>query len=73
MEASYLSSTEDCLQYFQVTESKGLSDAQVQDATKKYGRNGMESQQFYLSLSFKLRDHCSSPRRPSHSPLAVDT
>lgn len=40
METAYLSSTEQALQHFQVNESQGLSDLQVQQATEKYGRNG---------------------------------
>lgn len=40
MEASYLSSPEEALRYFDVTEQDGLSDAQVRHATDKYGRNG---------------------------------
>ena len=40
MEAAYLSTPEEALKYFQVTEQNGLTGAQVQDALKKYGRNG---------------------------------
>ena len=40
MEASYLSSPEEALRYFNVTEQDGLSDARVSHATAKYGRNG---------------------------------
>lgn len=40
MEASYLRSTQEVLEYFQVTEQNGLSDLSVQKATTKYGRNG---------------------------------
>jgi hypothetical protein len=40
MEAAYLSSTQQALQHFGVSESQGLSDIQVQKATEKYGRNG---------------------------------
>lgn len=40
MEASYLRSTQQTLDYFQVTEQNGLSDLAVQKAAAKYGRNG---------------------------------
>lgn len=40
MEASYLLSTQEALEYFQVTEHNGLSDLSVQQAAAKYGRNG---------------------------------
>lgn len=40
MEASYLLSTQEALEYFQVTEQNGLSDLSVQKAAAKYGRNG---------------------------------
>lgn len=40
MEAAYLVSSEDALRHFQVTEQNGLSDALVQRAIEKYGRNG---------------------------------
>ena len=40
MEAPYLSSIEEVLERFHVEEQSGLSDRLVQDATKKYGRNG---------------------------------
>lgn len=41
MEASYLSSPEKALQYFGVTEANGLSKAQVENNTEKYGRNAL--------------------------------
>ena len=40
MDASYLASTEEALQHFQVNEHQGLSEKQVQRALAKYGRNG---------------------------------
>jgi len=40
MEAAYLSTPEEALKHFQVTEQSGLSGPQVQDALRKYGRNG---------------------------------
>lgn len=40
MEASYLRSGQEVLEYFQVEESDGLSDSRVQNAVEKYGRNG---------------------------------
>ena len=43
MEASYLSSTQDVLDHFQVRETDGLSDLRVQNAVKKYGRNGIQA------------------------------
>ncbi|KAL8843564.1 MAG: hypothetical protein Q9170_000068 [Blastenia crenularia] len=41
METSYLASTEDTLNYFQVSEHSGLSKKQVAEATRKYGRNAL--------------------------------
>lgn len=41
MEASYLLSTQEALEYFQVTEHNGLSDLSVQQAAAKYGRNSL--------------------------------
>ena len=49
MEAAYLSSPEEALDYFGVTEQHGLSDSQVQKATDKYGRNGTVYQDGILS------------------------
>ena len=40
MEAAYLSTPEEALKYFEVTEQNGLNGTQVQHALKKYGRNG---------------------------------
>ena len=40
MDASYLSSTEQALEYFEVNENQGLSEQKVQKALGKYGRNG---------------------------------
>lgn len=40
MEASFLSSVEEALEFFQVEEQHGLSDQKVQEALEKYGRNG---------------------------------
>ena len=40
MEAAFLSTPEETLKHFHVTEQSGLSGPQVQDALKKYGRNG---------------------------------
>lgn len=40
MDASYLSSTEKALEYFQVNEQQGLSEQQVRISLDKYGRNG---------------------------------
>ena len=40
MDASYLSSTEQALEFFAVDENKGLSEQQIQRALGKYGRNG---------------------------------
>ena len=40
MEAAYLSSTEEALRHFEVSESHGLSHLQVQKAIEKHGRNG---------------------------------
>ena len=41
MEAAYLATTGAALEHFQVTESGGLSDAQVKDLTAKHGLNSM--------------------------------
>ena len=40
MDASYLSSTGQALEYFAVDENQGLSEQQIQRALGKYGRNG---------------------------------
>lgn len=40
MDASYLSSTEQSLEHFQVDEQQGLSEQQAQRSLEKYGRNG---------------------------------
>jgi len=40
MDYSFLSSTEETLEHFDVEEHQGLSAHQVQEATEKYGRNG---------------------------------
>lgn len=40
MDSSFLSSTEEALEHFEVVEHHGLSAQQVQKATEKYGRNG---------------------------------
>lgn len=41
MEASYLASTAEALNYFRVSEQNGLTDSQVRQFTEKYGRNGI--------------------------------
>ncbi|KAL8914583.1 MAG: hypothetical protein Q9171_000764 [Xanthocarpia ochracea] len=41
MEASYLASTKEALDYFHVTEESGLSDDQVQKFTEQYGLNSL--------------------------------
>ncbi|KAM0802822.1 hypothetical protein BDR22DRAFT_842511 [Usnea florida] len=41
MDASYLSSTEQALEYFAVDENQGLSEQQIQRALEKYGRNAL--------------------------------
>ena len=40
MEAAYLSTPEEALKHFNVSEQDGLSNSQVQEAETKYGRNG---------------------------------
>lgn len=40
MDAAYLASPENALDFFQVSEQDGLSDSRVQQALNKYGRNG---------------------------------
>ena len=40
MDSSFLSSTKEVLDHFQVAEQQGLSTQQVRRATEKYGRNG---------------------------------
>jgi hypothetical protein len=40
MEASFLSTVEETLEFFQVDEQQGLSDQDVQKALERYGRNG---------------------------------
>lgn len=39
MENAYIYSTDEALDYFQVSEREGLSEEQVQRARKQYGRN----------------------------------
>ncbi|KAI4197826.1 MAG: hypothetical protein LQ350_005671 [Teloschistes chrysophthalmus] len=41
MEASYLASTAEALNYFRVSEQNGLTDSQVRQFTEKYGRNAL--------------------------------
>ncbi|KAL8730446.1 MAG: hypothetical protein Q9166_004084 [cf. Caloplaca sp. 2 TL-2023] len=41
MEASYLASTKEALDYFRVTEDSGLSSSQVHESTQKYGLNSL--------------------------------
>jgi magnesium-transporting ATPase (P-type) len=40
MENAFARSTAEILKHFAVTEQKGLSEAQVQQSTEKYGKNG---------------------------------
>ena len=40
MEAPFLYSTEEALNFFEVEEQQGFSDQKVQEALEKYGRNG---------------------------------
>ena len=40
MDNSYLCSTEQALEHFQVDEQEGLSEQQVRRSLDKYGRNG---------------------------------
>ncbi|KAI4166601.1 MAG: hypothetical protein LQ343_007922 [Gyalolechia ehrenbergii] len=41
METAYVASTKEALDYFQVSEQSGLSELQVSEAIKKYGRNAL--------------------------------
>lgn len=41
MENAYTRTAEEVLHYFQVSESKGLSDDRVAELREKYGRNGL--------------------------------
>lgn len=41
METAYLASTKEVLDYFQVSEQSGLSEPEVSEAVKKYGRNAL--------------------------------
>ena len=43
MEASFLSSAEEALRHFGVTEESGLSDSQVKSSRATYGCNGRVS------------------------------
>ena len=49
MEAAYLSTPEEVLRHFQVTEQDGLSDRQVKQALATFGRNGTVSLDFAIS------------------------
>ena len=40
MDAAFLASISEALEFFEVEEQKGLDDRQVKQATEKYGRNG---------------------------------
>jgi len=42
MERAYASSGEEVLNFFHVDEHRGLSEKEVADAQKKYGKNCME-------------------------------
>ncbi|KAL8642706.1 MAG: hypothetical protein Q9228_000636 [Teloschistes exilis] len=41
MEASYLASTTEALNYFQASEQNGLTDSQVRQSAERYGRNAL--------------------------------
>ncbi|KAI4110180.1 MAG: hypothetical protein L6R37_000073 [Teloschistes peruensis] len=41
MEASYLASTTEALNYFRASEQNGLTDSQIRQSTEKYGRNAL--------------------------------
>lgn len=41
MEAAYLASTKEALDYFDVSEQVGLTDQEVEKAREQYGRNGI--------------------------------
>ncbi|KAL8944558.1 MAG: hypothetical protein Q9216_000361 [Gyalolechia sp. 2 TL-2023] len=41
METAYVASTKEALDYFQVSEQSGLSELQVSEAVKQYGRNAL--------------------------------
>lgn len=41
MDAAYLASTDEALDYFHVTEASGLSSRQVEEFTQRYGLNCM--------------------------------
>lgn len=66
MEASYLASTKEALDYFQVSENNGLSDSQVEKAIQQYGRNGMPHSAKHRPE--KPLTYCfSSPRRSAYA------
>jgi Ca2+ transporting ATPase len=41
MESAFSKTTEEVLKHFSVTETQGLSEAQIAASREKYGRNGM--------------------------------
>jgi hypothetical protein len=43
MDSAYAHSATEVLQHFSVFETKGLSDAQVQESRDKHGRNGKQT------------------------------
>ena len=72
MDSAYLVSPEKALGFFQVTEKDGLSDSQVQQALKKYGRNGTVHHHNPNMLRSLANDAYSPARGPSDSIVAAD-
>lgn len=71
MEASYLASTKEALDYFQVSEQSGLTDSQVRQSTENYGRNGMLG--LGKRTGAKLIKHHSSTRGPTNAIVETCT
>lgn len=71
MDASYLSSTNEALEHFQVKEQQGLSEQQVQRATEKYGRNGTVHHQASSQEKTLLKYLHSITGRPSNAVMAA--
>lgn len=67
MDSAFLVSPEDALSHFGVAEQQGLSEQQVDRATKKFGRNGKIVVHLYiLKATDSFRQLCQKTLQPHY-------
>jgi hypothetical protein len=60
MDRAYIATGEDVQRFFEVDKDTGLSDAQIEAARVKYGRNGLVTPDLALAWHGRLRAYAVS-------------